>query len=174
MPTKPRYGSRDARVALSPGLVAFLALTALIGIVVAVDLLSVRTPPSQDESKYLDICINEGGPLAKHDHPKLTIMIDSTPMKIPRGVGISSTCTRPIHTHDETGTLHVESPSDRDYTLGDFFKIWGVAFSSDRIFGHINNSTHSLRMTVGGSENSAFDKFVLGDGQEIVLTFGRR
>lgn len=174
MSYRPRYRGRDARIALSPGLVAFLVLIILIGIVVATDLLSPRIPPSQDESRYLELCIDERGQLAKHNHPKLSILVDSTEMKIPRGVGISPTCTKPIHTHDETGTLHVESPTDRDYALGDFFKIWGVALSSDRVFGYINNSTHRLRMSVDGAENSAFDKLVLRDGQQIILTFGPR
>jgi hypothetical protein len=29
-----------------------------------------------------------------------------------------------LHTHDETGVIHVESPVQRTFTLGNFFDIW--------------------------------------------------
>lgn len=31
----------------------------------------------------------------------------------------------PLHTHDTSGTIHVESNSYRTYTLGQFLDIWG-------------------------------------------------
>ncbi len=53
---------------------------------------------------------------------------------IPANVGLGSNCIRPIHTHDGSGTLHVETDQNRDYTLADFFLIWGKVFNSSGIF----------------------------------------
>lgn len=53
---------------------------------------------------------------------------------IPAGMGISGTCDRPIHTHDTSGTLHVETDQDYTYKLGDFFLVWGKVFNSSGIF----------------------------------------
>ena len=35
-----------------------------------------------------------------------------------------------LHTHDASGIVHIESPDKRDYTLGQFFDVWGVRLSS--------------------------------------------
>lgn len=40
-----------------------------------------------------------------------------------------------LHTHDATGIIHVESPDDRTYTLGNFFDIWGEPLTSDDVAG---------------------------------------
>lgn len=53
---------------------------------------------------------------------------------IPGGVGFSSTCARPLHTHDTSGTIHVETDVNQNYTIGDFFLIWGKVFNSSGIF----------------------------------------
>ena len=53
---------------------------------------------------------------------------------IPNNVGLSSSCTRPLHTHDDTGTIHVETNQNVNYTIGDFFLIWGKVFNSSGIF----------------------------------------
>ncbi|HZY94649.1 MAG TPA: hypothetical protein VFE98_07315 [Candidatus Bathyarchaeia archaeon] len=53
---------------------------------------------------------------------------------IPANVGSSANCIRPIHTHDASGTLHVETDVNRNYTLQDFFLIWGKSFNASGIF----------------------------------------
>src|SRR3989441_10893850 len=53
---------------------------------------------------------------------------------IPGGIGFSSTCARPLHTHDTSGTIHVETDVNQNYTIGDFFLIWGKVFNSSGIF----------------------------------------
>ncbi len=52
---------------------------------------------------------------------------------IPSNVGIVS-CGKPLHTHDASGTIHVETDVDRNYTIGDFFLIWGKIFNSNGFF----------------------------------------
>jgi len=118
-----------------------------------------------------DISLTESTTLLFHIHPVLSITILGTPQILPDNVGRTDTVLRPIHTHDSTGTLHVESPCVRDYTLGDFFSIWGQEFNSTCIMGHCNDGTHSVRMSVDGSPSDAFESLVLKDGQYIVISY---
>lgn len=118
-----------------------------------------------------DISLTESTTLLFHIHPILNVNILGTPQTIPDNVGRSDTVLRPIHTHDSTGRLHVESPCVRDYTLADFFSIWGQEFNSTCIMGYCNGGNHSVSMTVDGLPSGAFEKLVLKDGDNIVIAY---
>lgn len=45
----------------------------------------------------------------------------------------NTSSNNPIHTHDDTGIIHIESPVKRDFTLADFFAVWNKPFSKDQI-----------------------------------------
>ena len=70
--------------------------------------------------------------LAYHIHTHLSIYINGTLSPIPQNVGIASdgSCYYWLHTHDTTGVIHIESPTQKDYTLGNFFDEWSTNFSS--------------------------------------------
>ncbi len=53
---------------------------------------------------------------------------------IPANIGLLPNCNRPLHTHDDSGTIHVETDQPVNYTIGDFFLIWGKTFNSSGIF----------------------------------------
>ncbi|HKN99418.1 MAG TPA: hypothetical protein VJX10_20020 [Pseudonocardiaceae bacterium] len=38
-----------------------------------------------------------------------------------------------LHTHDETGVIHIESPVQRTFTLGNFFDIWHQPLSNNQV-----------------------------------------
>jgi hypothetical protein len=74
-----------------------------------------------------------------HIHAHLTVFVNGAPRRIPSGVGIpgakvASTPTGPyvaagscfywLHTHAADGIIHIESPVQRTYTLGNFFDVW--------------------------------------------------
>ena len=78
--------------------------------------------------------------LIYHIHSHLTIFINGTQRQVPAGIGIpgsqavaskqgpvasGGTCVYWLHTHAPDGIIHVESPIQRTYTLGDFFDEWG-------------------------------------------------
>jgi hypothetical protein len=75
-----------------------------------------------------------------HIHAHLTVFVDGAPRRIPYGVGIAGpqtsqtpvgpyvgggTCFYWLHTHAADGIIHIESPIQRTFTLGDFFDVWG-------------------------------------------------
>lgn len=119
----------------------------------------------------LSICITDSTVLAEHIHPQLQIVVNGRPVTIPANVGISAACLRPIHTHDETGEIHVESPVVYPYTLHDFFLVWGQPFDSTQVLQYKADTTHTLKMTVNGTPNSDFQNYVMHDGDQIVITY---
>ncbi len=84
-----------------------------------------------------------------HVHTHLTIFVDGAARQIPDGVGIvpplqvqptsegpfvtGGTCFYWLHTHAPDGIIHIESPVQQTYTLGDFFDIWGQPLSPTRV-----------------------------------------
>jgi hypothetical protein len=70
--------------------------------------------------------------LKYHIHAHLTLYKDGKPLPLPADVGIPYSqaiggqhyCLYWLHTHDTSGVIHIESPTARLYTLGQFFDIW--------------------------------------------------
>lgn len=80
-----------------------------------------------------------------HIHSHLSIFRDGVQLAVPENIGIvgdeavpSTTCVYPLHTHDATGILHVESPNDAIPTLGQFFSIWGQPLGRTNVAGLTN------------------------------------
>jgi len=97
-----------------------------------------------------------------HIHIQLTIFIEGQEQTVPANIGILSNCLYWLHTHDDTGLIHVESPIQRDFTLGDFFDIWGKPLSSQRLLDKTVDAEHSVRAYVDG-------QLYLGDPRAIAL-----
>jgi len=117
-------------------LVPYIALVAVvsIGIIIAVIMLpSPSNGPtiSESENSILERTLTSHDSLRQHFHPEIKIIVDGEPVKIPANVGVSSTSFLYMHTHDDSGKIHVESPSNHIFTLGDFFTIWGKEFTSE-------------------------------------------
>ena len=104
-------------------------------------------------------------------HVTLKIIINGSQIRIPAKIGDSQGCLRPIHTTDASGTISVESPVNYPYTLKDFFAIWNQRFSKNQIFFFQATGKHTITMTVNGQPSSDYQDHVLGDGEQIVITF---
>ena len=99
-----------------------------------------------------------------HWHPELAIYIKSVKQDIPANIGIGAV-HNPIHTHDASGTIHLEMQGivrKSDVTLSRFFKVWGKNFSD---FGS------AVKMTVNGQENTELGDYVMKDQDKIELHF---
>ena len=84
-----------------------------------------------------------------HIHAHLSVFVDGQPRQVPLAIGIappvqaSSTpvgsfasggsCFYWLHTHVADGVIHVESPSQKLYTLGQFFDVWGLPLSTSQV-----------------------------------------
>ena len=109
-----------------------------------------------------------------HIHPNLKIVIGGKNVPIPEGIGIVDGCMHPLHTHDATGQLHVESPEKRDFTLGDFFAVWGKPFDKDHILDAAADTRNAVRMSVNGKDVDTFEGTVVHDKDDIVIRYESR
>lgn len=109
-----------------------------------------------------------------HVHPNLWVYVDGTPVTVPANIGIDpervSMEMAGLHTHDRSGKLHVEGVEHA--TLGQFFAIWGVPFSAQRLGPHRGGGDKDVRMWVDGKSSTEFDQLKLRDGQNIVVSYG--
>jgi hypothetical protein len=90
-----------------------------------------------------------------HIHAHLTIFVNGAPTQLPAGIGIpgaqsqttssgtfitGGTCLYWLHTHAADGIIHIESPIQRVYTLGQVFDEWGQPLGPGRlgpVSGHV-------------------------------------
>jgi hypothetical protein len=101
---------------------------------------------------------------ALHIHAHLDVIVNGQPVTVPAEVGIDDGAQQisPLHTHDTTGVIHIESPTQAQFSLGQFFSEWQVSLSGDHIGGLTTDATHQLRAYVNGRP-------VDGDPAAIVL-----
>lgn len=74
-----------------------------------------------------------------HVHAHLTLVDHGRIVAVPIGIGIvhhgsDESCVYWIHTHDDSGLIHIEAPKNGHYRLGSLFHIWGVALSRTQIW----------------------------------------
>ena len=106
-----------------------------------------------------------------HIHPNLEIIINGQKQEIPTDIGIVDGCMNALHTHDNTGVIHVESPEKRDFQLSDFFAVWNKTYSKDQILDYKVDDTHTIRQTINGKETQDFENTVLYDEDQIVISY---
>ena len=108
--------------------------------------------------------------LDSHIHVTLVAVWNGQPEFLPAGIGITPECMSPTHTHDDTSAIHIEAPNDQQYTVGDFFDVWG-ADSPDLRPGAMVEPGTSLN---GEPYTDDYRDIVFEDGQRIVVALGNR
>jgi len=83
-----------------------------------------------------------------HIHAHLAVVVNGVQRGVPLGIGIpgaqeeqtssgpfvvSGRCFYWLHAHTADGIIHIESPVQRTYTLGQYFDIWGQPLSATRV-----------------------------------------
>ncbi len=112
---------------------------------------------------------------AMHIHQHLDIFIHGNAVPVPAGIGINAAAgfIAPLHTHDGTGIIHVESPTVQTFTLGQFFDIWGVKFTAQCIGGYCTDATSTLKVYVNGTLYQGDPRqLALAEHQEIAVVYG--
>jgi hypothetical protein len=112
---------------------------------------------------------------AEHIHVHLDVWVDGQKVTVPQLVGIneSAQTISPLHTHDTTGVVHIESPVVKDYNLGQFMTEWGVPLNANQIGTDKADATHSLKLYVNGKQASGDpSQLVFHAHDEIALVYG--
>lgn len=152
-----------------PKLIAIgVVLVIAVGIAV---LMTQQQPKTLTGNAYANPPMDSMGMM--HFHPSLTLVVDGKQETVPAQIGIDPTLWHehsldsygmtgmaPLHTHDTSGTIHVESYVNRYYTFGEFLDIWGLDTSGYK----------QVNMTVNGQPVSDYKNYILKDGDKIILS----
>ncbi|MGH9991055.1 MAG: hypothetical protein ACREAZ_00195 [Nitrososphaera sp.] len=92
----------------------------------------------------------------------IALTVDGAPGVVPEDVGISETCTRPVHTIEEN-VIHVAYGRPHDFTLGHFLYYWlGNDLLKYETKVYVNDTLHT---------SGDFRDIVLRQGDSLRIAF---
>ena len=127
--------------------------------------------------EIVDVCLAGHNDIVAHDHATLRIFIDGSEVAIPANVGIDDSCCdgmRGIHTHAETGKLHIETPTAMNAPVGAFFEIWGETFDENQILNRVADEDSEVVMYVNGELSDKYQNQVIHDNDIIEIHYRDR
>ncbi len=110
--------------------------------------------------------------LAFHDHAHLSVFVNGKQRTIPAGIGFApnGSCLYWLHSHTPDGVIHMESPIQHTFTLGDYFAVWSQPLSATQV----GPATGTVTAFVDGKEVTGDpSKIKLGEHVNIQLDVGK-
>lgn len=120
----------------------------------------------------LNLCV-EHVAIGYHIHPQIKISVNGKPFSIPAGIGIESGCMKVIHTHDDLPKIHVEAPKAFDFTLKDFFDIWGKSLSKAQVIDYKASNGYNFEFLENGRQIDNPETIVLSDNKSIEIKISK-
>lgn len=120
------------------------------------------------------IAIPPGGQEKFHIHAILRIYINGLLRPLPANIGLDPArgVESSLHTHDSTGIIHMEAPHPFNYTLGDFFAVWGVKLGPAQVGGLKGLGGDHLHFYLNGRPLTNPAALVLRRYDSIVIGYG--
>jgi hypothetical protein len=135
--------------------------------------------PWQPEYAHLSqrlklIGIPPGGEEKFHIHALLHIYINGLLAPLPANIGLDPAkgIESSMHTHDGTGIIHMEAPRPYNYTLGDFFSVWGVKLGPAQVGGLEGYGGDHLHFYLNGKPLINPAALVLHKDDSVVIGYG--
>jgi len=155
----------------------------------------VDIPLSEDDPPWLPPAIIDNGadsaayvaaaglPYAEemlkvHYHAHLDIRANGEKVTVPAYLGFVATGDKvaglaPLHTHDDSGVIHVENSVPAKFLLGQVFVEWGVRFTPTCLGPFCSGNGNELAVFVDGKRYTGDPtRLVLASHQEIAVEFG--
>lgn len=117
-----------------------------------------------------------------HVHPQLAILIRGASELVPANIGINQDLWKdhslakygvsgrsPLLTKDNSGVIHVESNTVRDFTLREFLAVWGESIDDSQVVGNSVQPGESSCILSDGQVMPPTADIVFADQQRIVL-----
>lgn len=103
-----------------------------------------------------------------HIHAHLDVFVNGQHAIVPQNIGImDNKCLYWLHTHDTSGIMHIESPQEKNFTLGQFVDIWSATGSASPPSG-------DPTVFVNGQEvSTSLADTQLNPHDEIALVYGQ-
>jgi hypothetical protein len=153
--------------------------TAPAGLVITGPGLQAAAAPWAPEYSHLSQRISEmklppTGNEKFHIHALLHIYKDGLLVPVPADIGIDTAhhVETSLHTHDGTGIIHMETNHPYKFTLGDFFKVWGVKLGPEQLGDLRGAGADGLHFYVNGRKLTDPAAYVMHRGDSIVIGYG--
>jgi hypothetical protein len=141
--------------------------------------LQAGKPPWRPEYAHLverlhALGIPPGGAEKFHIHAMLHVYVNGLLVPVPAEIGLDPAkhIESSLHTHDHTGIIHMEAAHPYNFTLGDFFGVWGVKLGPARLGGLTGYGGDKLHFYLNGQPLSNPAAHVLHNGDSIVIGYG--
>ena len=111
-----------------------------------------------------------------HVHAQLNIYINGKQTTVPANVGIDpqGRFISPIHTHDTTGVVHIESTKYYPFTLGEFINVWGIYFTNNQLGAYkAGDGGNVLQLWVNGKQISDPVNYKMKPHDVMILGYGK-
>ena len=111
-----------------------------------------------------------------HIHAKLRVFVAGRQVQVPADIGIDpeGRFISPLHTHDTTGIIHMESTRPYPFTLGQFFTVWGVAFGRHQLGGYRDAGGRRVQVYVNGNPVANPVGYVMRAHDSVIVGYGKR
>jgi len=133
--------------------IIMISVIAAIAIIIGFSVTSIKFSSNANAVNPIDgiICEPMEGSVF-HIHAKLDIFINGQNFTLPALIGITDNCFYWMHTHDESGIIHIEAPIQKTFTLGQFFDIWKQKLSNHQILNYTADNNHLLNVYINGTK----------------------
>jgi hypothetical protein len=118
--------------------------------------------------------------LQVHYHAHLDINVNGKAVTVPAYLGFVTNANNviglaPLHTHDNSGIVHIENSVPATFVLGQFFIEWGVRFTASCLGPYCTGGGNELAVYLNGNPYAGdATRLVLAKHQEIAIEFGKR
>ena len=170
MTTRLNYDRVTTPLSMERGTFIFVSLSFGMALILVGANLWKTSEPIEEDNRILEVCLQDHSQNMLHYHATLSIVIRGESQMIPADSGVIPGCMRGIHTHDDTGKLHIETPEAMEARLEHFFQIWEQSFTSTQLLDASVGEGESISLTVNGELVDNPQNHILEDGQELVLT----
>ena len=121
-------------------------------------------------------CLSGHSNLAMHIHPWLNLTVRENNIPIPENMGIDTfACPNAmhlLHTHDDTGKLHIETYEPISLNLSLFFAVWNISQPGDSTFDPLFLDPDNVTIIIDGVEQIVgIDEIIFEDGISIHVIF---
>ena len=140
----------------------------LVVALVSVFVLLLAACSSSSSGDILTQCVNHDN-LDSHIHVTLVTVWNGQPEFLPAGIGVTPECMSPTHTHDDSSAIHIEATNNQEFTVGDFFDVWGADSPAHRPNADVENVSLN-----GQPYTDDYRDIVFENGDRIVVAFGDR
>lgn len=115
-----------------------------------------------------------------HHHVQLSLFVNGQQIALPKGTGMKNpghnqfiyhaACFYFLHTHDQTGIIHIEPRTDTTYTLKNYFAVWGMPLDANGFAGY----SGPVAVYINGTLQPGMDPntVTLTPFEEITLVIG--